>query len=193
MANLLNASGGNMARVKTNKKSHPEPTTTADPVATAEKPEGCDVPPTSINNEESVQHSNLCEMIYKANKESKCTNFHKAAGLVGCLILGMMLLPLAFLAPKTCPLKNDDVLCRAIYDPVICKGSCGYENLCSAEGAGFSEKACRTCPTMSFDDDTNCSWFRHELVLCNDVCYYENFCFAKAAGFSKRKCRRVSY
>jgi hypothetical protein len=41
-----------------------------------------------------------------------------------------------------CP-GQGDILCPAVFDPVICEGGCRYGNSCEAKGAGFAASQCR--------------------------------------------------
>jgi hypothetical protein len=42
-----------------------------------------------------------------------------------------------------CRGRGSELVCIAVFDPVICEGGCRYGNSCEAKGAGFAANQCR--------------------------------------------------
>ena len=85
--------------------------------------------------------------------------------------------------------KDKDVVCPAIFDPVVCDNGKTYSNQCFATAdcatgcvpAGTTASATSTSAAAPGGGDILCLDI-YDPVICNDGQVYGNACYARAAG-----------
>jgi hypothetical protein len=97
----------------------------------------------------------------------------------------------------SCPIGNRGIApCPESFDPVLCTGTCEYDNLCSAQaGPGFTEEDCEPIEIDLIEPREPCPETApvpcnkmYDPVVCKDVCSYGNMCLGVGAGFLESDC-----
>jgi hypothetical protein len=97
----------------------------------------------------------------------------------------------------SCPIGNRGIApCPEISDPVLCIGTCQYDNFCSAQnGPGFTEEDCEPIEIDLIELRDPCPGTgpvpcdkMYDPVICKDICTYGNLCLGVGAGFLESDC-----